>query len=92
MSASHPFPDIQSMWGDERGNAPNRADFALAKSGGLRLANFLFADGHCEGLPLSVLPLQHLAEAARASQINDVANGVNNLKPWPHPHWRVDQR
>jgi prepilin-type N-terminal cleavage/methylation domain-containing protein/prepilin-type processing-associated H-X9-DG protein len=51
-----------------------------------RSANFLFVDGHCETLPLDFLP------ALTSAQIANVANGVNNLKPWPHPHWRVDQR
>jgi prepilin-type N-terminal cleavage/methylation domain-containing protein/prepilin-type processing-associated H-X9-DG protein len=51
-----------------------------------RTANFLFGDGHCESLPLSVLP------TLTAAQINNVNNGVNSLKPWPHPHWRVDQK
>ena len=51
-----------------------------------RTANFLFADGHCESLNVSVLP------TLTSGQVANVANGVNNLKPWPHPHWRVDQR
>ena len=51
-----------------------------------RTANFLFGDGHCESLNIGVMP--NLTRA----QIINVANGVNSLKPWPHPHWRVDQR
>jgi prepilin-type N-terminal cleavage/methylation domain-containing protein/prepilin-type processing-associated H-X9-DG protein len=51
-----------------------------------RTANFLFADGHAESLNIAVLP--ELTEA----QIRNVNNGVDSLKPWPHPHWRLDQR
>jgi prepilin-type N-terminal cleavage/methylation domain-containing protein/prepilin-type processing-associated H-X9-DG protein len=51
-----------------------------------RTANFLFADGHCESLHISVLP------TLTSTQLAIVANGVNNLKPWPIPHWRVDQK
>jgi prepilin-type processing-associated H-X9-DG protein len=51
-----------------------------------RSANFLFADGHCETLPGSVLPT--IADTA----VKNVNNGVANLKPWPHPHWRIDQK
>jgi prepilin-type processing-associated H-X9-DG protein/prepilin-type N-terminal cleavage/methylation domain-containing protein len=51
-----------------------------------RTANFLFADGHCESLNISVMP------ALTAANFNDVTNGVTLLKPWPHPHWRIDQK
>jgi prepilin-type processing-associated H-X9-DG protein/prepilin-type N-terminal cleavage/methylation domain-containing protein len=51
-----------------------------------RTANFLFADGHAESLNIAVLP--DLTEA----QFKNLNNGVNNLRPWPHPHWRIDQR
>jgi prepilin-type processing-associated H-X9-DG protein len=51
-----------------------------------RSANFLFADTHCETLPKSILP--NLTDA----QIKNLNNGVNSLKPWPHPHWRMDQK
>ena len=51
-----------------------------------RSANFLFADTHCETLPKSVLP--NLTDA----QIKNLNNGVTSLKPWPHPHWRMDQK
>jgi prepilin-type N-terminal cleavage/methylation domain-containing protein/prepilin-type processing-associated H-X9-DG protein len=51
-----------------------------------RTANFLFADGHCESLNISVMP------ALTRAQILNAANGLNSLKPWPHPHWRLDQR
>jgi prepilin-type N-terminal cleavage/methylation domain-containing protein/prepilin-type processing-associated H-X9-DG protein len=51
-----------------------------------RTANFLFADGHAESLNIGVMP--KLTEA----QIKNKNNGVNLLKPWPHPHWRIDQK
>jgi prepilin-type N-terminal cleavage/methylation domain-containing protein/prepilin-type processing-associated H-X9-DG protein len=51
-----------------------------------RTANFLFADGHCESLNIGVLP--ELTD----SQFKNLNNGVNNLRPWPHPQWRLDQR
>jgi prepilin-type processing-associated H-X9-DG protein len=51
-----------------------------------RTANFLFADGHCESLNIGVLP------QLTAANIKNLANGANNLKPWPHPHWRIDQK
>jgi prepilin-type processing-associated H-X9-DG protein/prepilin-type N-terminal cleavage/methylation domain-containing protein len=51
-----------------------------------KTANFLFADGHCESLNKSVLP--NLTDA----EIKNKVNGVTSLKPWPHPHWRMDQR
>jgi prepilin-type processing-associated H-X9-DG protein/prepilin-type N-terminal cleavage/methylation domain-containing protein len=51
-----------------------------------RTANFLFADGHAESLGIGVLP--DLTEA----QFKNVNNGVKNLQPWPHPHWRLDQK
>ena len=51
-----------------------------------RTANFLFADGHAESLGIGVLP------ELNETQFKHVANGVKNLEPWPHPHWRVDQK
>jgi prepilin-type processing-associated H-X9-DG protein len=51
-----------------------------------RSANFLFADGHGETLPKSVLP--NLTD----DQITNLKKGVDALKPWPHPHWRMDQK
>jgi prepilin-type N-terminal cleavage/methylation domain-containing protein/prepilin-type processing-associated H-X9-DG protein len=51
-----------------------------------RTANFLFADGHAESLNIGVLP--ELTD----NQIKNVNNGVKNLQPWPHPHWRLDQK
>jgi prepilin-type processing-associated H-X9-DG protein len=51
-----------------------------------RTANFLFADGHCESLNIAYLP------TLDAGTIKDKINGVNSLKPWPHPHWRMDQK
>ena len=51
-----------------------------------RTANFLFADGHAESLNVGVLP--DLTD----DQIKNQNNGVTNLQPWPHPHWRIDQR
>jgi prepilin-type N-terminal cleavage/methylation domain-containing protein/prepilin-type processing-associated H-X9-DG protein len=51
-----------------------------------RTANFLFADGHCESLNINVLP--QLTD----TQVKNLNNGVNNLKPWPHPQWRLDQK
>jgi prepilin-type processing-associated H-X9-DG protein/prepilin-type N-terminal cleavage/methylation domain-containing protein len=48
-------------------------------------ANFLFADGHCETLPKSVLP--NLTDA----QIKNLNKGVTSLLPWPHPQWRLDK-
>ena len=72
------------------GNAalPNQSDrnHVSFRHGGGKNANFLFADGHCETLPKSVLP--NLTDA----QIKNLANGVASLKPWPHPHWRSDQK
>jgi prepilin-type processing-associated H-X9-DG protein len=61
-----------------------------------RTANFLFADGHCESLNISVIPTDP-ADPTRTtpmprSMVVNVNNGVNNLKPWPHPQWRMDQR
>jgi prepilin-type N-terminal cleavage/methylation domain-containing protein/prepilin-type processing-associated H-X9-DG protein len=50
-----------------------------------RSCNFLFADGHGETLGIDVLP------KLTDTQIKNVNNGVANLKPWPHPLWRVDQ-
>ena len=61
----------------------NRVNF---RHNSKRTANFLFADGHCESLNIGVLP--QLTEA----QIKNVNNGVMLLKPWPVPHWRLDQR
>jgi prepilin-type N-terminal cleavage/methylation domain-containing protein/prepilin-type processing-associated H-X9-DG protein len=51
-----------------------------------RMCNFLFVDGHCESLNIGVLPT--LAK----NDIINLNNGAANLKPWPHPHWRVDQK
>jgi len=51
-----------------------------------RSCNFLFADAHCETLPGSVLP------TLTASQVKNLTTGVDALKPWPHPHWRMDQK
>jgi prepilin-type N-terminal cleavage/methylation domain-containing protein/prepilin-type processing-associated H-X9-DG protein len=61
-----------------------------------RTANFLFADGHCESLPISVIPTDSAdptghTPMSRANMAN-LNNGVANLRPWPHPQWRVDQR
>jgi prepilin-type N-terminal cleavage/methylation domain-containing protein/prepilin-type processing-associated H-X9-DG protein len=51
-----------------------------------RTANFLFADGHAESLGIGVLP------ELDAAGFRNNNNAVNNLKPWPHPHWRLDQK
>jgi prepilin-type processing-associated H-X9-DG protein/prepilin-type N-terminal cleavage/methylation domain-containing protein len=51
-----------------------------------RSANFLFADGHCETLPKSVMP--NLTDA----QYKNLNNGPTSLAPWPHPYWRLDQK
>jgi prepilin-type processing-associated H-X9-DG protein len=72
------FDGLRYMHGDI-----NRVSFRHNSN---RTANFLFADGHGESLNISVLP------ALDEAQIKNPANGVNNLKPWPHPHWRIDQR
>jgi len=56
-----------------------------------RTANFLFADGHCETLPKSVLP-NVTDDALMSAQVGKAGKGVAALKPWPHPHWRMDQR
>jgi prepilin-type processing-associated H-X9-DG protein len=64
-----------------------------ARHNSKRTTNFLFADGHCENLNLSVLPLPDETDATtRAGKIKNKDNGVDTLKPWPHPHWRVDQK
>jgi hypothetical protein len=36
--------------------------------------------------------LQDEPEATRSGKIKNLNNGVANLKPWPNPHWRLDQR
>jgi prepilin-type processing-associated H-X9-DG protein/prepilin-type N-terminal cleavage/methylation domain-containing protein len=69
----------------QTGNHDDRNHVSFRHSG-RKNANFLFADGHVETLPKSVLP--NLTDG----QIKNLANGVNNLKPWPHPHWRSDQK
>jgi prepilin-type processing-associated H-X9-DG protein len=51
-----------------------------------RTANFLFADGHAESLGIGVLP--QLTDV----QMKNLNQGVNNLKQWPHPQWRLDQK
>ena len=51
-----------------------------------RTANFLFADGHGESLGIHTLP------DLKPGQFKNIANGVKNLEPWPHPHWRLDQK
>jgi prepilin-type N-terminal cleavage/methylation domain-containing protein/prepilin-type processing-associated H-X9-DG protein len=58
-----------------------------------RTANFLFADGHCESLNISVVPTDssHMNPMLK-KDVADLTNGVANLKPWPHPQWRVDQK
>jgi prepilin-type N-terminal cleavage/methylation domain-containing protein/prepilin-type processing-associated H-X9-DG protein len=66
---------------------PERVNFRHNSN---RTANFLFADGHCESLNISVLPF--VGDPMRDNKIKNVNNGVNNLKPWPHPHWRLDQK
>jgi prepilin-type N-terminal cleavage/methylation domain-containing protein/prepilin-type processing-associated H-X9-DG protein len=71
------FDGLRYFHGDR-----NRVNFRHNSN---RTANFLFADGHCESLNIGVLP--DLTEA----QFKNVNNGVANLKPWPHPQWRIDQ-
>jgi prepilin-type N-terminal cleavage/methylation domain-containing protein/prepilin-type processing-associated H-X9-DG protein len=71
------FDGLRYFHGDR-----NRVNFRHNSN---RTANFLFADGHCESLNIGVLP--DLTEA----QFKNVNNGVANLKPWPHPLWRIDQ-
>jgi prepilin-type N-terminal cleavage/methylation domain-containing protein/prepilin-type processing-associated H-X9-DG protein len=58
-----------------------------------RTANFLFADGHCESLNISVIPTDASGQnpMLRATVAN-LTTGVASLKPWPHPQWRTDQR
>lgn len=72
------FDGLRYFHGDR-----NRVNFRHNSN---RTANFLFADGHAESLNIGVLP--ELTEA----QFKNVNNGVNNLRPWPHPHWRLDQK
>ena len=57
-----------------------------ARHNGRKIVNYLFADGHCESLPKSAVP--NIPDA----DIKNLKQGVDNLKPWPHPHWRMDQR
>ena len=65
---------------------PGERNHVSFRHGSGRLANFLFADGHCEMLGKHVLP--NLTDA----QITNKNSGVAALKPWPHPHWRMDQK
>ena len=69
-------------WIDGNGDK-NHVSFRHSKG---RNANFLFADGHAETLPKSVLP--NLTDA----QIKNLNNGPTSLKPWPRPLWRLDQK
>jgi prepilin-type processing-associated H-X9-DG protein len=71
---------------DNGGDNPGDRNHVSFRHNGGKSANFLFADGHCETLPKSFLP--NLTDA----QITNKNNGVANLQPWPHPHWRLDQR
>jgi prepilin-type processing-associated H-X9-DG protein/prepilin-type N-terminal cleavage/methylation domain-containing protein len=61
-----------------------------------RTANFLFADGHCESLNISVVPTDAADPTGHTpmsrNNVANLTNGVANLRPWPHPQWRVDQR
>jgi prepilin-type N-terminal cleavage/methylation domain-containing protein/prepilin-type processing-associated H-X9-DG protein len=50
-----------------------------------RMTNFLFADGHCESLHKDMMPT--ISEADLKG-----VNGVELLRPWPHPQFRVDQK
>lgn len=58
-----------------------------------RTANFLFADGHCESLPISVIPNDSATgKPLTRAQMANVNTGVATLSRWPHPQWRVDQK
>jgi prepilin-type processing-associated H-X9-DG protein len=61
-----------------------------------RTANFLFGDGHCESLNISVIPTDPADPSGHTpmprSTVANLTTGVASLKPWPHPQWRVDQR
>jgi prepilin-type N-terminal cleavage/methylation domain-containing protein/prepilin-type processing-associated H-X9-DG protein len=72
------FDGLRWMDGDV-----NRVNFRHNSN---RTANFLFVDGHAESLNISVLP------KLTDTQMRNVNNGVASLKPWPVPHWRMDQR
>ena len=67
-------------------DGPGDHNHVSFRHNGKKIANFLFADGHCESLHKDVMP--KLTDA----EIKDKNTGVANLKPWPHPHWRSDQK
>lgn len=56
-----------------------------------RSANFLFADGHAETLQKSVIP-NMTDNDLQSVQAGKAGKGVEGLKAWPHPHWRMDQK
>ena len=35
---------------------------------------------------------RHFAAQGLSDLPQNLTQGVDNLKPWPHPQWRVDQR
>ena len=62
------------------------------RHGGRKTANCLFADGHCEILGRDAIPEMTDADIKYVGAAAAPTKGVEGLKRWPHPHWRLDQK